>query len=132
MGFIFSPFYILQKLRVRRALFSSGKCPQWSAQRKERIKAVLDEGLDYVSSEDSGEDEMTIYRRPLLWLKPKYHKSLRQLDKIHYDSLSTRARRMYRKRVDGEPSPRVQPVNAPEYITVSTPSEDLNSSVNSE
>ena len=86
-----------------------------------------------MSSEESGEDEQVIYRRPLPWLKQKYHKSLRQLDKIHHNSLSPRAKLMYRMRVDGEPSTRSRPENAPEYLSnVTTDSPDLDTTANSD
>ena len=123
-----SPPLSMQKLRTRLSLFHSEKCPNWSSQRKERIKYILSKGLDYVSSEDSGDDEKTISRRLLRWLKPKYHKSLRQLDKIDMNSLSPRAKRMYRKRIDGEPA-REPPSDAPEYVLSSV---DLNSSTASD
>ena len=112
--------FITQKLKTRMSLFHSDNCPHWSSQRKEQIRFILSKGLDYVSSEDSEDDAMTIRRRPLKWLKTKYHKSLRQLDTIHMDSLSPRAKRMCRKRVDGEPSARPPPENAPDYILSSS------------
>lgn len=90
---------------------------------------MLTEGvaMDYMSSEDSGDDEQVMYRRPLPWLKQKYRKSLRQLDKIHHDSLLPRAKLMYRRRVDGEPSTRSHPDNAPEILL----NVNLNTSINS-
>ena len=91
---------------------------------------MLSKGLDYVSSEESGDDDHKIYRRPLPWLKSKYHKSLRQLDKFYHDSLTPRAKLMYRSREDGEPSVREQPNDAPEYLLSSVV--DLDSSTNSE
>lgn len=93
---------------------------------------MLSKGLDYVSSEDSGDDDQKIYRRPLPWLKNKYHKSLRQLDRFHYSSLSPRAKLMYRSREDGEPSAREPPDDVPEYLLPCMPTLDLNSSTNSE
>ena len=71
----------------------------WSTTRKERIKYILNKGgLSYVSSEDSGEDEdgkPIYFRRPLNWLNRKYRKSLHRLDKLHYDSLSSKLNNIY-------------------------------------
>ena len=76
------------------------------------------------------EDDKTLYRRPFTWMKKKYHKSLRQLDRLHYNSLSTK---MYRSRQDGEPSTKLQPSDAPDFlISISDDDDQLNSSLNSE
>ena len=107
---------------------------EWSEQRKERIKLILSKGIEYVSSEESGDEgDKTLYRRPFTWMKKKYHKSLRQLDRLHYNSLSTKGKQMYRSRQDGEPSTKLQPSDAPDFlISISGDDDQLNSSLNSE
>ena len=108
-------YTFMQKLRNRIKQFQLEHV-DWSAQRKERIKFVLSKGLEYVSSEESGDDDKILYRRPLMWLKKKYHKSLRHLDNIHYNSLSGKGKQMYRFREDGELSSRPPPLDAPRYL----------------
>lgn len=85
----------------------------------------------YVSSEESGEEEdRPVYlRRPLTWLKPKYRKSLRHLDKIHYQSLSAKSKQVYRIRCDGVASQRSPPAGVPTYLLVEDDDDDLNSSI---
>lgn len=96
---------------------------------------MLSEGLSYISSEESGEEEdgRPVYiRRPLTLLKPKYHKSLRRLDTLYYESLAPKSKQMYRKRCDGEPSNRAHPMNAPRYLLVEAADpDDLDSSITS-
>ena len=120
--------YNLQKLQNRRKQFQKG-IPDWSVTRKERIKFLLGEGLPYMSSEESGEeDERPVYfRRPLMWLKPKYRKSLHHLDKLHYQGLSAKSKQMYRVRSDGDASQRSPPSNVPSYLLVDD-GDDLDSS----
>ena len=72
-----------------------------------------------MSSEESAEEDdgRPVYmRRPLPWLKSKYRKSLRVLDKLHFESLSSKSKQMYRKRCDGEPSDRSHPDSAPSFL----------------
>ena len=82
--------------------------PSWSSAHKERVKLILSKGLAYVSSEESDNDGvLPVYqRRPLPWLRNKYRRSLRQLDEMHFKSLSPRSRQMYRERMDGASSER--------------------------
>jgi hypothetical protein len=57
----------------------------------ERVKYILSKGLQYMSSEESGEDEdgkPFYFRKSLPWLKQRYRKSLRRLDSMHYNSLT--------------------------------------------
>ena len=111
---------------------------EWSEQRKEHVKLILSKGVEYVSSEESGDDDdKTLYRHPFTWMKRKYHKSLRQLDRLHYSSLSTKGKQMYRRRQDREPSTKLQPSDASDFLisTNSTKSccdDELNTSLNSE
>ena len=88
-----------------------------------------------MSSEESGDDEdgRPVYtRRPLSWLKPKYRKSLRCLDSLHYEFLTAKSKQMSRKRSDGEPSNRTYPTNAPSYLLVEAiEPDDLDSSITS-
>ena len=48
---------IIQKLQNRRWQFQSSIPESWSSTRKQHIKLILNEGLVYVSSEESGEDD---------------------------------------------------------------------------
>ena len=108
----------MQKLQNRRKQFEAGVPPNWSSARKERVKLILSKGLPYVSSEESDNDgDFPLYRRrPLSWLRSKYSRSLRQLDDMHFKSLSPRSRQMYRKRTDGEQSQRLPPSDAPPFL----------------
>ena len=121
---------IIQTLQNRRRQFQSSIPESWSSTRKQHIKLILNEGLVYVSSEESGEDDgkPVNFRRPLYWLKAKYRKSLRQLDKLHYGSLSTKSKQMYHARSDGAPSTRAPPSKVPECLLVSS-QHDLDSSM---
>ena len=63
----------------------------------------------------------------------EYHKSIRQLDRLHYNSLSNKGKQMYRIQQDGEPSTKLQPSDTPDFVIgVSGDDDQLNSSVNSE
>ena len=120
--------YSLQKLKNRMKQFENA--PRgWSSQRKERIKELLSKGTECVSSEESG-DEKTLCRRPLMWIKRKYHKSLHHLDELHYGSLTKKGKQMYRTRVEGEPSDRPAPADFPDYLLATT-NAGLNDSLDS-
>ena len=98
------------------------------------MKEILDEGLDYVSSEESGDEGVAIFTRPLVWLKSKYSTSLKKLDTIHYNGLSAKSKGMVRQRQCGEPSERPLP-SKPLSFAVAIELEDqdsLNSSLNSD
>lgn len=103
----------------RRNIFERSPPSNWSSARKSRIKQILDKGLDYVSSEDSGGDgDVTLYRRPLSWIKSKYANSLKALDKVYYDSLSAKSKGMVRKREDGLPSEREVPSKPLDFVVI--------------
>ena len=125
--------HILQKLMCRQKQFSSGNIPsKWSIQRRERVKFLLTQGIQYMSSEDSvsdAEDE-NLYRKPLVWLKKKYRKSLHDLDHLYYNQLSRKAKLMMRKRKDGVYSNRLKPDSAPDDIIDDQhlPTNELNTS----
>ena len=118
---IYSDLYYTETTNRRRH-FQSSIPESWSSTRKQRIKLILNEGLVYVSSEESGEDDgkPVKFRRPLYWLKAKYRKSLCQLDKLHYSSLSTKSKQMYHAWSDGAPSTRAPPSKVPEYLLVTS------------
>lgn len=80
------------------------------------MKQILDIGLDYISSEESGDDQITLYRRPLSWMKPKYSSSMRLLDQIYYEGLSAKSKGMVRNREDGETSEKPVPRNPLEFV----------------
>ena len=121
--------YYLQKLQNQWTQFQNGVL-EWSSTRKDRVKFILGEGLPYVSSEESGEedDRPVYFRRPLTWLKPKYRKSLHYLDKLRYQSLSAKSKQIYRIRCDGDASQRSPPAGIPTYLLVKDNNE-LNSSI---
>ena len=75
-------------------------------------------GLDYISSEESGDDQITLYRRPLSWMKSKYSSSMKLLDQTYYESLSAKSKGMVRNREDGEPSQRLLPQNHLEFAVI--------------
>ena len=80
----------LQKLSNRRKAFNTPA--RWSSERKRKVKEILDKGLDYMSSEESSDDSVTLYRRGLPWLKRKYSNSLKALDKVHFNGLSAKSK----------------------------------------
>lgn len=92
----------------------------WSEKRKDSIKKILASGLDYVSSEESGDDGVTLYRRKLPWMKPKYTRCLKTLDKIHFNTLSAKSKGMIRPREEGSPSERPIPESLLEFAIDST------------
>ena len=77
---------------------------------------MLSQGTNYISSEDSESDDDMLHRRPLIWLKKKYRKSLHDLDKLYYNQLTKKAKLMTRKRTDGANSERAKPDNAPAQL----------------
>lgn len=91
---------------------------------------MLDKGLDYVSSEESDDDGVTIHTRPLAWLKQKYSNSLKKLDTIYYNGLSAKSRGMVRKRLQGQASERSVPSDPLSFAIEDQDS--LNSSINSD
>ena len=121
-----------QKLTNRQKVFLQYPPTTWSTTRKTRIKQILDMGLDYVSSEESGDDGIILYRRPLSWMKSKYSNSVKALDRIYYESLSTKSKAMFRKREVGEPSERPVPLQPLEFAVVSNNSESLDTSTDFE
>ena len=97
------------------------------------MKEILDKGLDYMSSEESGEDGVTLYRRGLPWLKRKYSNCLKTLDKVHYNGLSAKSKGMVKKREDGEASERPIPSDPLQFVVADENEDpgDLNSSLTS-
>ena len=83
-----------------------------------------------MSSEESGYDGVTLYRRPLPWMRSKYSNSLKALDKIYYNRLSAKPKGMVRQREEGEPSERPAPSSPLQFI-VEDENQDPNSSVTS-
>lgn len=120
-----------KKLANRQKVFAKSPPTTWSTTRKTRIKQILDMGLDYISSEESGDDNIILYRRPLQWMKSKYSNSMKVLDKLHYKSLSTKSKAMFRKREVGEPSERPVP-SQPLQFAIKSNSESLDVSTDFE
>ena len=57
-----------------------------------------------------------MYTRPLPWLKTKYAESLQELDKLWYEGLSAKGKKMTRNRLRSASSDRPKPSNAPDYL----------------
>ena len=78
---------------------------------------MLKQGIAYMSSEESGseEDDISLQRKPLTWLKQKSHNYLWQLDDPRYKLLKPKSKTMYRKRIDGVLSTCCPPENCPAY-----------------
>ena len=115
--------------RTEKKQFEAGVPSDWSSSRKDRIKAILSGGVAYVSSEESGDEDgvPVYYRKPLIWLKRKYQKSLHALDTLHHASLTVKSKQMFRVRCEGKPSRRMCPPNAPDFLL----RKQLNSSISS-
>ena len=111
-----------QKLANRRKALERYNPSKWSSQRKQRVTEILDQGLEYISSEESGDESVdesvVLYTRPLPWLKSKYRNSLHLLDKIHFNSLSRKSKGMVRQRKIGEPSQRSLPAKPLDFCIV--------------
>jgi len=95
----------------------------WSQRRRDAVHYMLSKKYTYISSDESGDDSdvpesKVLINRPLKWLKDKYRRSLKALDKLHYISLSSKGKQMYMKRVVGEPSCRPQPQDIPLQLMV--------------
>ena len=108
---------VQQKLQNRKKALQKNNFA-WSKSRIEHVNYMLQQGIAYMSSEESGsdEDDVTLQRKPLPWLKTKYRTCLRKLDALHYKSLSQKSKTMCRKRVEGIQSTRCQPDNCPAYL----------------
>ena len=102
--------HFFQKLANRCKALERYNPSEWSSQRRQRVTEILDQGLEYISSEESGDESaderVVLYTRPLPWLKSKYSNSLHLLDKIHFNSLSQKSKGMVRQWKTGEPSER--------------------------
>ena len=124
--------FSLQKLLNRRKAFCTPPA-RWSSERKRKVKEILDKGLDYMSSEESGDDGVTLYRQGLPWLKRKYSSCLKALDKVHYKGLSAKSKGMVKRREDGEASERPVPSDPLHFAVVDENEDlgDLNSSLTS-
>jgi len=121
----------LQKLANRQKQFSKGGLPStWSAIRKKRIAFMLKQGVTYISSDESGDEgDTSLHSRPIPWLRKKYHSSFVKLDKMYFSGLSVKSKRLLKSRVQGRPSNRPIPTDAPSYLlkdiaNTSTNSED--------
>ena len=125
-------YLFMQKFSNRRKAFCTPPA-RWSSERKRKVKEILDKGLDYMSSEESGDDGVTLHRRGLSWLKRKYSNCLKALDKVHYNGLSAKSKGMVKRREDGEASERPIPPDALQFAVVDENENpgDLNSSITS-
>ena len=93
------------------------------------VKEILDKGLDYMSTEESSDDSVTLYMRGLPWLKQKYSNSLKALNKVHFNGLSAKSKGMVKRREEGEAS---VPCNVLQFaVDENEDPADLNSSVTS-
>lgn len=92
---------------------------------------MLSNGLTYISSDESEENETCLYTRPLPWLKSKYAKSLCELDELWLEGLSAKSKQMTRKRLRGAPSDRDEPRDGPEYLVKSQVNGEDNADMNS-
>ena len=124
--------FSLQKFVNRRKAFYTPPA-RWSSEQKRKVKELLDKGLDYMSSEESGDNAVTLYRRRLPWLKWKYSNCLKAFDKVHFNSLSAKSKGMVKKREDGETSERSTSSDPPQFILTDENEDpsDLNSSITS-
>ena len=75
---------------------------------------------------DTGSDERRILcRKTLPWLRKKYRKSLRKLDDLHYETLSTKSKHMIYVRVNSsDKSDRPHPQDIPKYLLVQDENSD--------
>lgn len=71
-----------------------------------------------MSSEESGDEGITLIKRPLPWLKAKYSNSLHFLDQLYFERLSRKSKGMVRQRENGEPSERPAPSNPLSYAVI--------------
>lgn len=111
----------LQKLSM--GLDETSRLHNWNAQHKDRIRRLL--SVDYMSSESSGEesddDPVTAYRRPVLkvkklvWLR---RNSFHQIDCAFYDSHKS-SRDKLKRRVQGSNSVREQPPSVHQFAVKS-------------
>ena len=76
--------------------------------------------MAYISSEESATDsdgKKVLHRKSLPWLRKKYRKSLRELDDMHYNNLSTKSKNMtYTRMTSRDKSVRKQPDDIPGYL----------------
>jgi len=107
----------LQKLANCRKALEKYPPSEWSTKRKANLTEMLQQRLDYISSEESS-DESVLYTHPLPWLKTKYKKNLHLLDKIHYKNLSKKSQGMVRHREVGEPSERAVPDETLQFCVI--------------
>lgn len=90
----------------------------WSTLHKERVKKLLSNAMDYMSSESSDEEavdaaDSTLTRpvlkvKKLVWLKKKYRDAFHQIDSAYYLT-HKRSRDKLKCRVPGSNSTRLQP-----------------------
>ena len=72
------------------------------------MKQLLIKGIDYISSEEYGDDCSKLYVRPLSWLKTKYSKNMKELDVLHFNSLSAKPKGVVKRPEDSEASTRLK------------------------
>lgn len=80
-------------------------------QRKKWLTIITN---DYMSSEDSGDDD-TIEVRPLPWRSSYVNAMFTKIDAYCNHKKSSQARRQMKGRVVGSPSSRPKPVDYPEW-----------------
>ena len=90
------------------------------------MKFLLSKGYTYLSSEESSEEpdetgntQKILIRRPLPWLKKKYQKCFKDLDKLASSSLSAKSKHMTYRRRDGLQSERPMPADIPQQFVSS-------------
>ena len=81
----------------------------WSSDKKAKIQAALT--MDLMSSEEDGEvDGNSVFVvKPLPWLTPEMAHIKDQLDNKYSKKMTSRSRRQYLQRIEGEPSNRPVP-----------------------
>jgi len=71
--------------------------------------------LEYMSSDDSGEED-TLVVRPIPWLCKKVEEFKTMLDKQRLKDMSEQSRRQAKEKVRGAPSTRPRPSGGSEWI----------------
>ena len=87
------------------------------------MQFLLSKGYTYLSSEESSEEpdeagnnQKILIRRPLPWLKTKYKKCFKELDKLTASSQSAISKHMTYRRRDGLQSERPMPADIPHHF----------------
>ena len=120
---------IAETCKQARTIFKGWPPSTWSTIRK-KIAFMLKQGVTYISSDESrDEGDTSLLSWPIPWLREKYHSSFIKLDKMYFSGLSVKSKRLLKSRVQGRPSNRPIPTDAPSYLlrdiaNTSTNSED--------